>query len=139
MEFFRNLRQSLLRSFAKALLAVVSEKVIRDALVSTGQYRWEDDDQKVLESFLSGPTGAKLLFHLNSSLNGMLLSASNDQTRDGSFSKLNMAKGFSLAIGAIRLSTPTPYLVPDKESPEEEEKKKQADPFVQVKSSPTIF
>jgi len=139
MEFFRGIIRSLARSVASSLLQVVSEKVIREALVSReGKFTWSDDDQKVLQSFFAGPTGGKLLYHLDSSLNGMLVAASGQEDHNAALGYLQRAKGFSLAIGLIKLSMPTPYMSQELDKKEEEESK-QEDPFVQVKSSPTIF
>ena|SRR5260370_14846875 len=139
MEFFLSITRLLVRSIANSMLQLVSEKVIRQALANNQKYVWSDQDHEVLESFVKGSTGAKLMAHLDSSCAGMLMSASN--TEDASKAKcfLDRAKGFSLAIGLIRLSGVTPYVVPDKETPEEEEEKKLEDPFIQIKSSPTIF
>ena len=139
MAFFRSALQLLVKSCATSLLVVVSEKVIRQALINNQKYVWQDQDQKVLESFLNGSTGAKLMAHLDSSCSGMLVSASNAEDTGKAKCYLDRAKGFSLAIGLIRLSCPTPFVVPEKESKQEEEEKKQEDPFIQIKSSPTIF
>src|SRR5258708_12552578 len=74
MEFFQSIIRLLVRSIANSMLQLVSEKVIRQALINNQKYVWQDQDQKVLESFLNGATGAKLMAHLDSSCSGMLVS-----------------------------------------------------------------
>ncbi len=130
------------RWLLRMLFGALSDRVIREALAQSSEFVWDEENQKALEIFLAGSTGAKLMVHLNSSLAGMLLSASSEYNRDSAIHKLAQAKGFSLAIGLIRLSCPTPYLQKEDIPAEEKEKEKDnpfRDPFMPVESSPTIF
>lgn len=110
----------------------VTETVIRRALVKSDRFTWEDEDQKNLAFFFTGGTGTKTMAQLEANLQNLMNSAVSEGNRELSLHKLAVAKGFALAIGAIKLSMPEPFK-------SEEVIKVENDPFAFTHSQPVNY
>lgn len=117
--------------FASIIARVIRKGVLKKALLRNDRYEWTDDDAKTLSAFVKGPTGAKLMAHLDYALASMMYNSAVE-SKDLSWHRLSLAKGFSLALAAIRMNLSEPY-VTEEVSPAE------ADPFLKLQSQPTLY
>ena len=134
----------------KWIIGLISVDAIRRTLARRNfQFQWRNDDSKNLENFMLGATGSKLLAYLDSVLQAQLMDASSEADPKLALHKLATAKGFGLALGAIRLSMPQPvfsesvepeiadpFMNPDAH---EEDEPAKIIPFVNIKSQPTVY
>lgn len=115
-----------LRKLARNWLA---NKIIELALGKIETFEWSLEDQKSLSSFLSYGAGAKLLAHLNNNLNAIV----NDAMSSDDVYGMKIAKGFALAISAIKLSLDRPTFNSD------DGEKAESPSRSKTVSQPTIF
>lgn len=97
---------------------------------------WEDRNQRELQSFVAGDTGGKLVAHYRNTMQRLLYEAMDESNPAEALHKMNVAKGFSIALAIIDLTVERQ--APQTEEHAEEEQKANAS-FAKIISRPATF